>query len=326
MSIPSLPGADAIAARVAADQALIARGVLQRACTCFFLPGAAPTAAMLAAGDAPGVVLALHGWSAGPWQYAELAPLLAARGCHVYAARWPGHGGRGPDGVEDPSELPKSTASQAYADYALQAFADAHALAEAQALPLYVMGLSMGGAGAVQLGTHHADTIRRLVLVAPFLRPHSLAARRLFGMLRRLRLSRITDRLPMSWGRRPVAPASGWVRPGHWEFWLGNLYALLSYVDALAPLPRGLPMPTQFIFSGLDRTSDETAARALFWASKASGAAHWWRFPPEAGVPHAPLTAGENPDDISRQRVFAVILEFLLRGVGANSADAAEPP
>src|SRR5688500_7488953 len=48
--------------------------------------------------NAKGTVMLCHGFTAGPWQYEELAKRLQKEGYNVYAPRMPGHGFARPDG------------------------------------------------------------------------------------------------------------------------------------------------------------------------------------------------------------------------------------
>jgi pimeloyl-ACP methyl ester carboxylesterase len=302
----------AIAKQLDADAARVAAGTLQPACACFFVP--AKQAA------AQGVVVMLHGFTAGPWQYANLADHLAAAGLHCYAARLPGHGARAADGRSDGSELPKSHQGELYSRCAAQALADAEALAQQTKLPLYAVGFSAGAALTIDLLQRHPDKITRAVLISPLVRFKGRLHHALFHSLVRIPLSgRLTNRLRLAWEDPPVAPG-GWIRPGHGNFVLGNVQGLAAYTGRVHRRRAALDVPCQFILTGSDAKIDLAAAVAL--ARRGPKPHSLWCFPKRAGLPHALLTPYENPDATSREHIYRMAADFLLRGWGHDQAPA----
>ena len=296
-------GAHAVLEEVAADLAAVAAGRLQAPCAAFFMPAEI---------SCRGVVIMLHGFTAGPWQFNELAPALAAAGLHVYAARLPGHGGC-TQGHEDPTGLPRAAAAENYGIGADRVFVQARTLAHTAAVPLFIFGFSLGGAMGLDLALRYPQQVQRLVLAAPLLRPQGAGPQRLFAILHALRFlgaPYIMDRIRFSWGPLPEPPPGGWLRPGHWFFRLGHLYAALHYANAVAGrAAAGVHMPTQVILTANDPRCDARSALAVLKSSPTPERA--WMFPKESGVPHAMLTAGENPDTASRARIHKLTLEFL---------------
>ena len=294
---------------IEADTLMITQGRLQRSCASFFRP---------AQGDpVRGVVLMLHGWSAGPWQFTPLAEAMSEAGLHCYAARLPGHGACLQDGSEDPSLLPRGAQGALYGEAAEAAYQLVAALASSYGIPLFVFGFSLGGAVALDLVRLHPHHVARLILAAPMLRPRGMHARLTFRMIRGL--GRVGgrnwfDRIPFSWGPRPVAGPNDWVRPGHWTFRMGHLFAAMTYARGVFYLTKRVSVPTQLFLSEADDKSDpETIVRLL---RKSKVEYHAWRFASTLKVPHAMLTAEENPNADSRALIYQTSVDFLLHGRG----------
>jgi alpha-beta hydrolase superfamily lysophospholipase len=308
MLFPAPPGSEAILRHTAEDAHLVSAGALQPACASFFLPARAP---------ARGAVLMLHGWTAGPWQFADLAALLSQRGFHCYAARLPGHGAAAHDGSEDSSLLPRSAQASLFESCGTEAFAELQHLAAEHGLPLCLVGFSAGGAMGLDLMQRFPDKVARAVLIAPMLRLKPRLPRAMFQALRWIPGSGfIADRIRMSWGPMPDPGPDGWRRPGHWHFRFGHLYALMLYTGQVHRRATRLAVPTQFIVSGADDKVDEEAIFAF--KRQAPDKHHVWCFPAADRVPHAMLTAGENPDAKSRAFVGELVHDFLSRGAGRD--------
>lgn len=308
-------GSHAVLEAVAADAAAVAAGRLQPECVAFFT---------LAVGTCRGVVLMLHGYTAGPWQFSELAPALSEAGMHVYAARLPGHGLLA-QGRESAAGLPRAAKAGDYGVGADRAFVQARALSRAAEVPLFLFGFSLGGAMSLDLALRYPQEVQRLILAAPLLRPEGVWPQRTFALLHALRFAGmpwLMDRIRISWGPLPEPPPGNWRRPGHWYFSLGNLYAALAYGAGVQRLALGasggMPMPMQVLLTANDQRCDAQSALQLLQRSPTPERA--WMFPRDSGVPHAMLTAGENPDIASRARITQVTLEFLLLRVPGTAS------
>lgn len=310
-----------MAERLAHDQALVQAGLLHPDCV---------SRLYTADDDAPlrGVVLMLHGFTAGPWQFRDLSAVLNRHHLHAYAARLPGHGataGASPRVGANPNqamafsskELPKSHEVRKFALCADEALAAALELAQAQKVPLMVVGFSAGGALATDLLLRKPEHITRAVLIAPLLRPLGLTRRVFFRAIRHLPLGgRLIDRVPFAW--RAAAPRpDGWVRPGHNNFHLGNVGALFAYAHGIAAQKATWRVPTQFVLTANDDKIDPYACRALAQRPPTPHAV-WW-FGPERRVPHAMLSAQENGDTESRTEALDVISHFLQHGTGRSN-------
>ncbi len=292
-----------------ADAQAVAAGRLQPECASSYTPSR--TAAR-------GVLLALHGFTAGPYQFSALAERLADGGIATYAARLPGHGARAAAG--DPSflELPKSRELAIYVDAAEDALKRATQLAADLKAPLTLLGFSLGGALALHLALQKPQQIARLVLLAPLVRPQGRRAQLSFFALQqaqRLGLGPLLDRLPFSWGELPTAP--DWHRPGHWHFRVGHLFAVLTFAASLSRLRLPLRTPTQLITSGADRRCDPHGAQRLLQGATAP--TYVYHFPAALQVPHAMLSAQENRSGQTRLEIETMVAAFVEQGVGSDN-------
>jgi alpha-beta hydrolase superfamily lysophospholipase len=294
---------------LAFDAAQVQAGQLQPACQSFFVRSPAQKAC--------GVVLLLHGFTAGPYQFQDLAAHLGHAGLHAYAVRLPGHGARLADGKHSFLDLPKSAELNLYQAAAHRALEAAHALADATGVPLYVLGFSMGGAMATGLALQFPQKIQRLVLVAPLLRPYGNVAQAFLlctAQLCRLGLGGFLDRVPYSWGKLDAAALD---RPGHWDFRLGNLFAALSYAHSVRQHPAVLQVPTFLLVSDADTKCDVPAALQLLARSTAPTCVH--RFARDMALPHNLLSRRENKNTQSIALAERLIASFLCNGTVAES-------
>ena len=295
-------GAESLLEEQAGERARVATGGLHPNCVGLLQAPVQP---------ARGLVLALHGWSAGPYQYSQLAQQLSDSGLAIWAPRLPGHGARRA-GREDPSDLPTADNWRDYGSFASQTLARARTWATAQGLPLYLSGFSMGGALALDMLGQAPEACQRLLWLAPLLRPYGLWPRLQVRMLRLAAAhgrQALFDTRPTGWGTEATLPPE---RAGHWRFPLGALYAAIEYAHQVALRVQRLPVPCQLILTAADRTCDPAAAMRLWrTAPRPRGCAI---FPRAQGVPHAMLGVQDNPDPVSRTRVEAIALAFLGQG------------
>ena len=119
----------------------------------------------LEAGAGP-VVILMHSNGNSAYEYEDVLPILS-KAYRVIAVDYPGHG--------DSEPLRRHYAVGDYADFII-AFMDAMGLAAAS-----VMGSSIGGAIAVDLGVRYATRIEKLFVVEPPMRTREQWAERWFG-------------------------------------------------------------------------------------------------------------------------------------------------
>ncbi|HEX2070957.1 MAG TPA: alpha/beta hydrolase [Thermoleophilaceae bacterium] len=130
------------------------------------------------------IVLIAHGGAEHSGRYAWTAGQLTARGYAVYAIDHRGHG--------------RSQGPRAYVDRVDNAVADLHALgdlarARHPALPVFLLGHSMGGLIALTYALRHQDELTGLVLSAPLAVIEANPATRLATRV----LSAVAPRLPV---------------------------------------------------------------------------------------------------------------------------------
>ncbi|MBM3266569.1 MAG: alpha/beta hydrolase [Candidatus Sericytochromatia bacterium] len=266
-----------------------------------------------------GVVILLHGYSAGTWQFDALGPMLHAAGHDVYAARLVGHGYQREDDEEDSSRLLEAAEWPRYHEFAESVYRTAATLGG----PISVLAFSAGADVAMAILEAHPD-VARAVLIAPFLSPVGGDARLGVGLARFIDFVTGTgggawlDTMPFSWGEAGRPAARAWGRPGHWDMKVGNVYGLLTFgQDVLAKADR-IRTPLQLVSTGADDVAAEEPIRELY--RRAGGAtrnAHY-HFPAAERVPHPMIHFRENPDPVSLAKVTAIVRGFLVGGVGAN--------
>jgi pimeloyl-ACP methyl ester carboxylesterase len=255
-----------------------------------------------------GTAVLLHGWSAGTWQFDEMAPELYKRGYDVYIPRLPGHGFQTAAGIPDASFLPKAGESQRYREFADKVYDQAKRLGG----PVHLVGLSGGATVALDLGNRHSD-IARVVAMAPFLNipnaaenvlPKVVDAIDTVGLGHRLSL---LDHIPWSWGKGEVRTI------GHHEFKLGNITSLRRYGMPVGERLYQSRVATQFITTAGDRSASTKPIAHLF-KSGAPATTGWFEFPLSARVPHPMIAPPNNPDEASRRKIIAMVIDFLENG------------
>ncbi len=260
-----------------------------------------------------GLVVLLHGWSAGTYQYDELAPLVLAQGKNVFIPRLEGHGYRHPDGSADASHMVKPWERDRYHIFAERLYADVKDLG-----PVQLVGLSGGADVALDIAAHHPE-VQRVVAMSPYLGTQDGRADtifRVFEFLDRLSFgqsSRVLERLPHDWGD---GPPDG---PGHWNHTVGGIYALSCYGLQVTESLRGLRVPLQLITSRGDRAASR---RQFFRAYDRAGGDRlhgWFDF---ATIGHPMLSKHNNPDESSIQVLTRITLDFLRSGTRTGKRPA----
>lgn len=294
-----------IASALAADQELVRRGTLNSKNAAYY---SAATAS-----PSRGIVLALHGFSAGTWQFGEIAQVFNRNGLDVYAARLPGHGHLSVTGKASPELLPKMGHQNLYVQFGEEVFAQALAAAKEKQVPLYLLGFSAGAAISVDIQARHAADISRMVIIAPFIRPANRAANRLLTTLRLLAAEKLAasllNRLPFSWPEAERARIEAWQRAGHWDFKVGNVFALMQFAWRATQL--SVRVPTLAIVSQADALIDLQAVQDF--VHKNSANVQIWEIDKTEAVPHAALTQNENANQAMRTALFTKCAQFLVR-------------
>lgn len=253
-----------------------------------------------------GTAVLLHGWSAGTWQYEELAPELFKQGYDVYIPRLPGHGFKKANGAHDPQFLPKSGESYAYTRFADQVYDDVKRLGG----PIKLVGLSGGGAIALDIAARH-DDVKATVAMAPFLTIPKLEKfgpivdiidKIWFGTGRS-----ILNRIPYGWGKNEIKT------PGHHEFKIGNVTGARRYgAEVGKRLPQG-KVPAQIITTAIDRSASSTLITRWFKKGMPERSG-WFEFKTADKVPHPMIAKANNPNDAARAQIRQMITQYLETG------------
>jgi pimeloyl-ACP methyl ester carboxylesterase len=263
-----------------------------------------------------GTAVLLHGWSAATWQYDEMAPELHKLGYDVYIPRLPGHGLRTAAGAPDPSQLPRAGQSHMYRDFADTIYDQAKRLGG----PVHLVGLSGGGNVALDIATRHPD-VAHVVALAPFLNIPGKAEDvlpRVIDAADTVLLGKsisVLDQIPWNWGKDATRTV------GYHEFKLGNITSIRRYGMAVGDRLGQNRVPTQFVTTATDTAASSKAIGRLFERGTPPQTG-WFEFPAEAGVPHPMIAPPNNPDAASRQRIIAIVKDFLETGkpVGVGPA------
>ncbi len=287
---------------------------MQPQCRSFFVPAQTQ--------PARGMVMLLHGFSAGTWQYEEYAQRFAKQGYDVYVPRLEGHGHARADGTGDVSKIPSSEEAGRWSTYSAS-LADQ---VKGAKVPVHVVGLSGGGAVAMNLAARFPGAITSSTLIDPFLGPANEQAKTVF------RITDVLDRFTFGQGSRvlgllpsPFKTAKHdlqtWGREGHFDFNAGHLSALSEFgASSVAAIENSgtRSAPMQVITTAAENVVDrERIARSV---RAAGGLARngFFDFPADAKAPHAMVSrremAAAGHDPAIADRVFDMIFRFVDDG------------
>ncbi len=283
-----------IRAVVQGDRDLVARGELQPNCESIWMPQT---------GAAKGVVLMFHGYTAGPWQYKELAQRFHDAGYHVFVPRMPGHGCVDDQGVPTGVDLPDHKGWDAFVDRT-------YAQAEKLGMPVQAVGLSGGANVALRMGERHK--LNGVGAMAPYLGGDlpkgifftlaDVLDKCSFGLFGRLVLNHIP------YNKNVVIPNDP---TPHTQ---GSLGQARSMRRLGADIKR-VNCPVQLISTDGDILSGASKVRGMVGRCLQAG---WYRFARGEEVPHAMLSPLENKNSASVQKVHDTLFEFIDRGRRAD--------
>ncbi|MBM3273756.1 MAG: alpha/beta fold hydrolase [Candidatus Sericytochromatia bacterium] len=265
-----------------------------------------------------GTIVMLHGFSAGTWQFDDLAKRFFDEGYNVYVPRMPGHGFKLPGGEEDAAKLLDSRTWRNYHAFA----ADVYSRTKGLGGPMHLMGLSGGANVALDIALHHPD-VKGAVLCAPFLAPRSNSARFALGAVRVLDFftfglfGRILDQVAFGWGEDGRAASRAWGRPGHWDMKMGNVYGLYRHGQTLVSEAAKIKVPLQFFTTEIDDAADQGAIRKVFERSGGAVRNGFYHFSKADGVPHPMVHWRENSHKDKIADLTRMSLEFVERGTKA---------
>jgi esterase/lipase len=201
---------------------------------------------------APGIkviakVLLVHGFTACPQQYFELAKEFNNAGYIVYLFTLPGHGKlKHFDGKDNYAELPTHNNFEDYSKLA----EIINNVALADKLPSSIGGLSVGGAVALEAASKIAIPYQKLILFSPFFKIPSFFKRNIIGP--------IIGNTPglkdneISWGEGCHDELLRG-RQGLCEFTLSHVYTVQIYGQYVMALARDINKKTSIQIVGVER-------------------------------------------------------------------------
>lgn len=252
---------------------------LQQGCAPFALPANADQAYR-------GTVLLLHGYSACPQQYNEIAKELSAEGYAVLVPLLPGHGraytvdanGKATDNI---SGLPTDSN---YKDYGVFAKRMADIVAKAAPGNHAVMGLSVGGAIAASAAEQSPGTFKRVLLMNAFF---DIANG--FGAALVPFLGAIAPQFPYGWGDDCEAERSSG-RAGICQMQITNLRAVQHFGQDTLKNVASIKGQVQIVGVEDDPAASDGAIEQAAQKIPGSSACFF-----EKGVPHSLFSPQDNP-------------------------------
>jgi esterase/lipase len=274
---------DGLGAEASRDwQAYVAEATaqpLQQGCAPYSLPSSADQAYR-------GTVLLLHGYSACPQQYNEIAKELSAEGFTVLVPLLPGHGhaytvdanGKATDHTED------LITDAHYQDYGVFAKRMADIVAKAAPGDHAVMGLSVGGALAASAAEQSPGTFKRVLLMNAFF---DIANG--FGAAIVPVLNAIVPQFPYGWGASCEAERSTG-RAGICQFEVTNLRAVQHFGQDTLKNVGSIDGQVQVVGVEDDPAASDGAIAQAAQTIAGSSACFF-----EKGVPHSLFSPQDNP-------------------------------
>ena len=253
-----------------------------------------------------GTVVMFHGFTAGPWQYKEMAEQLNQEGVNVYAPRMPGHGLVDESGKPWRKDIPDAGEDRVWTEFIDETIKDAENLGT----PVYAVGLSGGGGLALQSAKRH-DEVKGVAALAPFvggdgpvgllLPVLSLVDTVTFGLF-----GKLLNAIPMGRAKpsadddpTPRTPAT-----------LGQAIAMFR-VGADA---KQVEQPLQLLTTANDKVSGVRENRKRYEGGAGPENNGWYHFPAEEKVKHAMLSRLENPNITSVETLEEVVSDFIVEG------------
>lgn len=255
-----------------------------------------------------GTVLLFHGYTAGPWQYKELARKFYDAGYNVLAPRMPGHGVTEADGTPTGKRIPNTKRKAEWDAFIDRTYMQAAALAG----PVFAIGLSGGGNVALRMGERHPE-IGGVAAMAPYLGA-DLPAGVVFSLADTL--DRMTFGLFGRWVLDSI-PYNENKKDSEMPHTQGT-YGQAKVMRRVGRDVKELHCPLQIISTDGDMLSGvRRNARNLRKCDDLHQG--WFRFAKEEGVPHAMVSPQQNPLPESVEKIHDILFNFVDKGVVTNS-------
>lgn len=258
------------------------------------------------ANEAKGTVVMYHGFTAGPWQYKEMADELHAEGFNVYAPRMPGHGLVDSSGKPWRGDIPEASEGKVWTQFIDETISDAQGLGA----PVYTVGLSGGGGVALQSAKRHSE-VKGVAAMAPFVGGDGIS-----GML--LPVFSLVDTVTFGlFGKLLNAIPMGKASPSADDDPTPRTPATLGQAVAMYRVgadAKEIPQPVQLLTTANDNVSGTRANRRRHDGGAGEAANGWYHFPAEEGVKHAMLSRLENPNGASVEKLEDIVSDFIVKG------------
>ncbi|HEY4003013.1 MAG TPA: alpha/beta fold hydrolase [Candidatus Xenobia bacterium] len=258
-----------------------------------------------APGLAKGTVVMYHGFTAGPWQYKEMAQRFHAAGYNVYVPRMPGHGMAQASGMPTGKDIPDANHRDEWVKFIDTTVQNAAGLGA----PVYTVGLS-GGADVALAAAERYPQVKGVAAMSPYLGGNAPTGV-IFPAFDDLDkwthggLGEVLDHVPFQGNK--IVPNDPMP---HTEGTLGQALVM----QELGQNIRHISVPVQILSSDGDYLSgSDNDARLL---QKAGGAdqSGWYRFHQDEHVPHAMLSPQENKAPGAAQKVSDIVFDFIVHG------------
>jgi len=253
-------------------------------------------------GAARGTVVMYHGYTAGPWQYREMAQRFHDAGYNVYVPRLPGHGYVDDAGMGSGARIPAPGEGHEWEAFIERTYQDAASLGA----PVYAIGLSGGGNAALRLAQRHPE-MAGAVAMAPYLGGDG-ARGLLFPALHALdaitlhEAGRVLNRIPWKQNDNDLTDATPHTQ--------GSLGQAMEMRQVGARVDRVVAATQIFTVDG-DFLSGSKPVSKIFDRSGGAARHGWYRFHADEGVPHAMVSPQQNPH---APLLHDMIFEFVTQG------------
>jgi pimeloyl-ACP methyl ester carboxylesterase len=255
--------------------------------------------------DAKGTVVMYHGYTAGPWQYKEMAKQYFDAGYNVYAPLMPGHGRTEAGGMPTGAEIPRLHQGDQWKAFADRTFEQASSLGA----PVFTVGLSGGADVALSVAERHPE-VKGVAAVAPYLGGNLghgpmliFPAMRLLDKLSFGIVGHILEKIPFHHNHKVENDPTP-----HTQGTLGQAVAMQQVGARL----KKIPCAVQVISTDGDKLSGSMLDKQLL--KKCGENSGWYRFQKCQGVPHAMISRAENKVPGAVEKVEDIIFKFIDRG------------
>ena len=253
-----------------------------------------------------GTVVMFHGFTAGPWQYKEMAEQLHDEGYNVYAPRMPGHGLVDESGMPWRKDIPDAGEGAVWNEFIDETIDDAEGLGS----PVYTVGLSGGGGVALQSAKRHEE-VKGVAAMAPFVGGDGVV-----GML--LPVLSIVDTITFGlFGKLLNAIPMGKATPSPNDDPTPRTPATLGQAVAMYRVgssAKEVEQPLQLLTTANDRVSGVRANKTRYEGGAGEDANGWYHFSADEKVKHAMLSRLENPNTSSVETLEEVVTNFITEG------------